>query len=60
MELTRGKWQLAKAMLETYMNELKALSADVALPADWNEQITLAAATQWAFVHPTCQAAGPH
>jgi signal transduction histidine kinase len=49
MELTTGKWQLTKATLETYMNELKALSAEVALPADWDERVTLAAAAQWAF-----------
>lgn len=52
MELTTGKWQLTKAMLETYMNELKALSGDVAPPADWDERTTLAAAAQWAFEQP--------
>ena len=48
-DLTGGKWKITKPTLETYLNELKTLAPDLALPADWDERMTLAAAVEWAF-----------
>jgi signal transduction histidine kinase len=48
-DLTAGRWSITKATLETYLNELRALAPDVALPADWDDRMALAAAAQWAF-----------
>ncbi|HXS97836.1 MAG TPA: ATP-binding protein [Candidatus Limnocylindrales bacterium] len=50
--LTEGRWNLTKAVLETYLDELKALSPDLPLPADWNERMALAEAAHWAFAQP--------
>lgn len=49
VELTRGDWTITRATLETYLNELKTLTPEAALPADWDERMTMAAAAQWAF-----------
>ena len=48
-DLTSGKWKVTKATLETYLNELRLVVPEIALPEDWDERMTLAAATQWAY-----------
>jgi signal transduction histidine kinase len=48
-ELTAGKWTVTKAILETYVQELRALAPELQLPAGWEERIALAQAAEWAF-----------
>jgi signal transduction histidine kinase len=48
-ELTGGKWSIAKATLETYITELKALDPELVLPAGWEERMALSQAAEWAF-----------
>jgi signal transduction histidine kinase len=51
-DLTAGKWKLDKATLETYSQELHALSPKLLPPAGWQEQMVLAQAAEWAFAQP--------
>lgn len=51
-DLTAGRWNLTKATLETYLGELKPLSTDLSLPADWDERVALAEAAHWGFAQP--------
>ena len=48
-ELTAGQWKVTKGTLETYLKELKARAPDLALPAEWEDRMALAAAAEWAF-----------
>jgi signal transduction histidine kinase len=52
-ELTAGNWKTTKAALETYLSELRSVSPDLALPPEWEERMTLAAAAEWAFDQKT-------
>ena len=51
-ELTAGKWNIAKATLETYISELKTMAPDLVPPAGWEERMALAQAAEWAFDQP--------
>lgn len=54
-DLTTGKWNITKAILETYLQELKALVPALTLPADWEERMALAHAAEWAFGRQTAK-----
>src|SRR5688572_16520886 len=48
-DLTAGKWNITKAILETYLKELEGLAPGLSLPAGWEERMVLAEAAEWAF-----------
>jgi signal transduction histidine kinase len=51
MELIAGKWSITKPTLETYLNDLRELAPELALPAGWEERMALSEAAEWAFRH---------
>lgn len=48
-ELTAGGWNVTKATLETYLQELKGFMPELSFPPAWEERIALAHAAEWAF-----------
>jgi signal transduction histidine kinase len=51
-DLTGGRWIITRAILESYLKELKVLAPRVSLPADWEERMAMAEAAEWAFAQP--------